>query len=137
MKKLLLAAAASLLLCGAAQAQSLFGGPNASAQINISTATTTKIISGSSSRGIDVTQINFMAAGADTVTLEYGSGSSCGTGTTVLAGPYTMATNNVVSLGDGFGSLFVVPVGKDVCVLTTGAVVLGGSVSWNNQVGSL
>lgn len=139
MKKLLLAAVASLALCGPALAQGAFGYGDASVSvpINISTATTTKLFVGNGARAADITQINFQAAGADNVSLEYGTGTNCGTNTTPLTGTYTLTTGGFISLGDGFGSLFIVPAGNDVCLVTSGAVVLGGSISWNTQVGSL
>lgn len=139
MKKLLLAAAASLLLCGSAfaQADNNYGGPSNSVPFSFTTATTTQLFAGNSVRSSDITQLTFSVSAVDTVTLEYGTGSNCGTGTTVLIGPMSVAAGEPIIIGDGFGSLAIVPAGNNVCLVSGTAVTIGGSISWNIQIGSL
>lgn len=138
MKKLLLAAAAALCLFGVADAQSMqsIGAPNTSVKLAISSATTTKVITGSSVRAANITEIAFVSGGAGNVTFEYGHGTNCGTGTTALSGDMTVAAAEY-QFGDGMGSLFVVPAGEDFCIVTTSSATAQGFLDYNEYVGSL
>ena len=102
----------------------------ATAAISVSTATTTQIIPLAASKAIYVTAWDIVVAGADNVTLEYGTGSNCGTGTTALTGPYNLGTNGGISKGTGFGAVLIVPAGNALCAVTSAAVQASGSVSY-------
>src|SRR6266851_71458 len=58
--------------------------------INISTATTTELVAAVTSQSIFVTTWDVMAGGTGNLTLEYGTGTTCGTGTTTLTGAYPL-----------------------------------------------
>jgi hypothetical protein len=137
-KKLLLGAALAIGLGSAAFAQpaQVIGAASSTNNINITTAVTTQIITGSTVRATDITAIYAYVSGADNLTLEYGSGSLCGTGTVVLEGPLTFGAAAAYTRGNGQGSVFVIPAGNNVCLITSAAVPVGGSVNFNEFIGS-
>lgn len=109
-----------------------------SAVINVSTIVTTKIIANTSvSTGVVICNVNLTVAGtatANTLVFEYGSGTLCATGLTVLSGPMLgpVATtlNYVLNLFLPFAKI---PVTNDVCLVTTQTGVVSGVVSYINQ----
>ena len=104
---------------------------DSSAAINVSTATTTQLVALSAGRKIYVTEFNFLAAAADNVTFEYGTGTTCGTGTTILTGAYPAGANGGISAGRGLGPVLVVPAGNALCIVTSAATQLSGSVAYS------
>lgn len=136
MKRFLLAAAAALCLFGQADAQSLTvnGGPNVNAPMTISSATTTKVITGSGVRQTSVTLVAFVSGGAGNVTFEYGNGSNCGSNTVALSGAMTVAAAEY-QFGDGMGTIFLLPAGFDFCVITTASATAQGFAAYNTQNG--
>lgn len=102
---------------------------NTSAPINISTATTTQLVPLSGSTKIYVTAWDVIAGGSGNITLEYGTGSNCGTGTTPLTGAYPLTAQAGISKGDGTAPVLVVPSGNALCALTSAAVQMSGSVT--------
>jgi len=103
---------------------------DSSAAISVSTATTTQLVALSSGKAIYVTAWDIVVAAADNVTLEYGTGTNCGTGTTALTGAYNFAANGGLAKGSGLGVLFKVPAGNALCIVTSAAVQASGSVSY-------
>jgi hypothetical protein len=102
----------------------------ASAPINISSATTTQLVAAVSGKTIYVTAWDVIAAGNGNITLEYGAGSNCGTGTTALTGNYSLAAQFGIAKGNGLGPVLVVPASNALCALTSAAVQMSGSVSY-------
>ena len=101
-----------------------------SVPINISTATTTQLVAAIAGKAIYVTAWDVIAAGTGSITLEYGTGSSCGAGTTPLTGAYGLAAQFGIAKGNGLGPMLVVPAGNALCALTSAAVQMSGSVSY-------
>lgn len=101
-----------------------------SVAISVSTATTTQLVALASSKKIYVTAFDIVVAAADNITLEYGTGSSCGTGTTTLTGAWNFAANGGISKGGGLGPVYVVPASNALCMVTSAAVQASGSVSY-------
>jgi hypothetical protein len=81
---------------------------DASAAISVSTATTTQIVALSSTKKIYVTSFDVIAGGTGNITFEYGTGSNCGTGTTVLTGAYNLTAQAGIAKGNGLGAVLVV-----------------------------
>ncbi len=100
-----------------------------STPINVSTATTTQLVALSSGRKIYVTSYDVVAGGTGNITFEYGTGSNCATGTTALTGAYNLTAQNGIAKGNGEGPVLVVPAGNALCVLTSAAVQMSGSVA--------
>lgn len=121
------------LLAFPALAQNVANPPpstQASVAINISTATTTKLITGIASRWIYITSFNIIAGGTGNIQLVYGTGSNCGTGQTILTGAYNLTAQAGLVLGTGSAPVLVVPTGNDVCAITSAAVQMSGSVAY-------
>jgi hypothetical protein len=102
----------------------------ASVPINISTATMTQLVAAVAGKAIYVTAWDVIAAGTGNITLEYGTGSNCGTGTTPLTGAYGLAAQFGIAKGNGLGPVLVVPAGNALCALTSAAAQMSGSVSF-------
>jgi hypothetical protein len=103
---------------------------NSSAPINVSTATTTQLVALSGSTAIYVTSYDVIAGGTGNITFEYGTGTACATGTTALTGPYNLTAQAGLAKGAGIGTVLKVPAGNALCVLTSAAVQMSGSVSF-------
>lgn len=102
-----------------------------SVPINISSATTTQLVAASGSLMIQVTSWDVVAGGNGTITLEYGTGSNCGTGTHALTGPYSFIANSGIAKGNGLGPVLFVPAGNALCALTSASVQMSGSLSYS------
>lgn len=103
---------------------------DASAPINISSATTTQIVALSSGKKIYVTSLDIVAGGTGNVTIEYGTGTNCATGTTVLTGAYNLTAQAGLSKGGGLGPVLVIPASNALCILTSAGVQMSGSVAY-------
>jgi hypothetical protein len=110
------------------------------ATVSITTATTTQIVALSAGKQIFLCEwtftINSSATTASSALFEFGTGASCGTGTTTLTG--AMGTENAAA-GPGLllvngpfsGSTLVVPAGNALCIVTAGTTVaLHGQVTF-------
>jgi hypothetical protein len=102
----------------------------ASVPINISSATTTQLVAAASGKTIYVTAWDVIAAGSGSLTLEYGTGSNCGAGTTALTGAYNLTAQFGIAKGNGLGPVLVVPAGNALCVLTSATAQMSGSLSY-------
>ena len=123
---------ASATYIGANSAGNLTGIIQASASvaINVSSATTTQLVALSGSTKIYVTSFDAIAGGTGNITFVYGTGSSCGTGTTSLTGAYNLTAQAGIAKGNGLGPVLVVPAGNALCVTTSAAVQMSGSVAY-------
>jgi hypothetical protein len=103
---------------------------SSSVPINVSTATTTQLVALSGTLSIYVTSLDVIAGGTGNITFEYGTGTACATGTTALTGAYPLTAQAGIAKGDGNGTILKVPAGNALCVLTSAAVQMSGSVSY-------
>lgn len=116
------------------------GYVKSSVAVSIASATTTQVVALSGSKIVYVCMwtltINSSATTASSVVFEYGTGASCGTGTTTLTG--AMGTENAAA-GAGMllvngpfsGSAFQTPAGNALCLLTAGTTVaLHGQITF-------
>ena len=102
----------------------------ASVAINVSTATTTKLITGIASRWVYITSFNVIAGGTGNIQLVYGTGTLCATGQVALTGAYNLTAQAGLVLGSGIAPVLVVPTGNDVCAITSAAVQMSGSIAY-------
>ncbi|MCU1308249.1 MAG: capsular biosynthesis protein [Acidobacteriaceae bacterium] len=107
------------------------------ANFNISTATTTLIVTGSASKHVRICSISLVAGAADNVALISGTGATCGTGTTGMTGGTTAATgynfaaNGGIAQGTGIGEVNRTnALGDSVCAVTSAAVQLSGRIGY-------
>ncbi len=126
MRKLIAALVILFGLASAASAQTAYNSPTTQSQVTFSAVQPiTKMISGIAGKRIYLTNITIHPAATAVVTITYGTGTNCGTGTTNFYGPATFQAGESVYDGDGNGALFVVPPGNDVCVTIATATAPG------------
>jgi hypothetical protein len=110
--------------------------------VNVTTATTTQLVALSAGKviyvcGGDLT-INSIVTTATTAQFEYGTGSSCSTGTTVLTGLFggggiTAGIPLVVPIPGDYTS-FSAPAGNALCLVSAGATInIQGFISYIQQ----
>lgn len=106
-----------------------------SVPISITSATTTSLVALSGSTVIYVCgfslTISQVVTTANTFVLEYGTGATCGTGTTALTGTFgaggvTAGIPIVITYGSGNSTVATAPAGNRLCALTA----IGGSGSF-------
>lgn len=103
---------------------------SASVPINVNTATTTQLVALSGSTNIYVTSFDVIAGGTGNITFVYGTGTNCGTGTASLTGAYPLTAQAGIAKGNGSGPVLIVPSGNALCVTTSAAQQMSGSVSY-------
>lgn len=109
-----------------------FAGSQASVPISVSTATTTKLVSGIPNLTTYIASVSIQAGGSGNAQLVAGTGTNCGSNTTNLTGAYVLsATTPPLVLGTGAGAVLVPPQGYDVCLTTSAAVQMSGSLSYS------
>jgi hypothetical protein len=128
MKRILALLVPFLLVAGLANAQQSVFVPATTAQISVTgtVATATKIVSGIAGKSIYVTQVNLIPIATSVVTFTTGTGTNCGTNTASVTGVMTFTTGNqALNLGNGYGAVFVLPQGFDLCITIATAVAPG------------
>jgi hypothetical protein len=101
-----------------------------SAPINFSTAATIQVIAAIPGQSLYLTSWDAIAGGTTNLTWEFGTGSNCATGTTVLTGAYPLTAQQGLAKGGGVGAVFVVPPGNALCAVNSAAVQVSGSISY-------
>jgi len=114
--------------------QSIAGDPcknpnvqTSSVVINISSTGTTQLVAPVAGKAVYVCQVTASGGSAATATLEYGTGSNCGTGTTTLTGALALNATQPVSMGWG-GAVVTAPAGNALCLLAGGTVTTAQGV---------
>lgn len=97
-------------------------------QITMSTATTTQFIPATGGVSTHVCSLNIDSAGTTSVNIVAGTGSNCGTGTTIIAGPYSLTATGPAIILSNFPEAFRLPPGNQLCISNSAAVVIGGMV---------
>jgi hypothetical protein len=91
-----------------------------STPINVTSATTTQLVALSGTTKIYVCGFQASMGGTTpALTIEYGTGASCGTGTTALTGAMAPTAGSMLSVDPG-GAIVTTPAGQALCVLTAG-----------------
>jgi hypothetical protein len=104
--------------------------------VNSAAAQNLKIISNAAGKYTYVCAYELQSAGTNNVAVVYGTGTNCATGTTALIGGstaaagYNFTAQTGIVRGDGNGVLFKVPPPNDVCIITSAAVQLSGSMTY-------
>lgn len=106
-----------------------FGASN-SVPISVAAATTTELVAVVTGKLIYVTHFNFMASNTNNVKLVYGTGTNCGTGQQNLTGAYPLIAQAGISAGIGLGAILFVPVNNALCITTSGASLVAGSLAF-------
>lgn len=132
MRKLSAALLLYLGLASAALAQQsvVIPATMASVPITISTATTTRLVTGSSGKSIYVTAVDIIAGGTGSIQFVSGTGATCGTGQTNVTGNYAFTAQVGFTKAAGNGAIWVLPQGDSLCAVTSAAVGMPGSLSY-------
>jgi hypothetical protein len=119
-------------------------GLKSTVSFNISSATTTSLIAPVTGANIYVCSFDVnQAGGTGTILFEYGTGSTCGTGTQTITGPFTAntsagTTTNVSTPNHGYTQFNTVLAGVAnpsvrLCALSTGTIVQSGYLLYVQQ----
>ncbi len=100
-------------------------GCNQSAKYDASTSGATKLVTGVSNKQIYVCGWNLLASGTVNVSLVYGTGGTCGTGTTAItpAFQFTAQVSDVDHL-PVYTGITPVPVNNDLCINASAGVAV-------------
>lgn len=105
--------------------------------INVSTATTTLMVTGVSGRQVRICSFHMITTLANNVAWLEGTGATCGTGTAGMAGGttaasgYNFAANAGMAVGTGLGEvLTTATTGDSVCLITSAATQLSGFIKY-------
>ncbi|UOF78508.1 glycoprotein repeat domain-containing protein [Caudoviricetes sp.] len=105
--------------------------------VNVSTATTTLLITGVTGRHVRISSLSLVTAAANNVALISGTGATCGTGTagmnggTTAASGWNFAANGGITQGSGLGTINqTVATGDSVCIVTSAATQLSGRIAY-------
>lgn len=89
--------------------------------VNVSTATTTQVIAAPAGKSIFVCSASVTVNGSTpTMQFEYGTGGTCGTGTTLLSGAFAPTAGSFMYMGANIGLLFNVPITNGLCIISGG-----------------
>lgn len=78
------------------------------------------------SQAIRVCHLSISTSAATSLTIQYGHGSNCGTGTTALSGAY----NNVTTLALDLNGTLRVPASEALCISSSASITAGGMVTY-------
>lgn len=126
------AAPATAIYAGGNSSGNLAGlvGCDSSAQITVSTATTTQIVALVAAKSIYVCGFVINGAGATTAKLVYGTGTNCATGQVSLTPAFTLATGSTVAFGNGLGYVLKTIAANALCVTNSAAIAANVLVTY-------
>jgi len=99
---------------------------NQSVAINTATSGSTQLVALQSSQTIYVCGYNFIAAGDVNVTLNYGTGTACGSGTTALTGAYPLAAQAGIVVQSPFWTGMASAASNALCVNLSASIGVRG-----------
>jgi hypothetical protein len=94
---------------------------DSSAQLTMSTATTTQMVAPAAGKSIYVCGFAINGGGATTAKLVAGTGTNCGTGTVTLTPAFSLANATTVALGGGLGYVAKAASGNALCATNSAA----------------
>jgi hypothetical protein len=101
---------------------------HASLPIVITTSGTLQIVPAVGGEAITICSISFLGSSAANFTLEYGTGSSCGTGTTAITGAYNTALGIAL---DQYN--ITLPTSAALCLVTSASTTAGGVITFSQN----
>jgi hypothetical protein len=114
---------------GDANGRLQLGTPPSYQDITFTGSGLTQIVPGSSGNTVTIFHLSILLSSGTTFSLAYGTGTNCGTGTTVIAGPYP---SNFTGATWDPGDLPLIPSGNAVCANPGSSVTVGGIVTYAN-----
>ena len=107
-------------------AQAAFGFPD-EAQVTLSAGTDVVIVAGTVAKLTYVGHLSFSTDSAQTMTIREGTGTTCGTSTVILFGPYPTLATIALDFSPA-GGLHTKVTGDDLCLHFGASVTAGGGV---------
>lgn len=105
--------------------------------LNIASATTTLIVTGVAGRQVRIGSMELDTNGADNIEWIEGTGATCGTGTTGMAGGttsglgYNFLANGSILRGSGLGTISqTTATGDSVCMVTSTTAQVSGNITY-------
>jgi hypothetical protein len=129
--RLAAALALALSLASPASGQQAIIVPATTASIPVTgtIAAATVLVTGQANKAIYITAVNLIPVATSVVTFTQGTGAGCGTGTANVTGAMTFAAGQILTLGDGFGTIWVLSPGNSLCI-TIATAAAPGSLSY-------
>lgn len=117
---------------GTAQAQQSVVVPATTNQISVTgtVAVATRIVTGVAGKSIYVTAVTIVPVATSVVTFTTGTGTNCGTNTANVTGAMTFSAGQVLAKGSGYGAIWVLPAGFDLCI-TIATAAAPGSLAYS------
>jgi hypothetical protein len=103
---------------------------DSSAQLTVSTATTTQMVALASGKSIYVCGFIINGGGAATAKLVYGTGTNCATGLTPLTPAFTLASGPNLAFGGGLGYIAKTVAGNALCITNSAAAAANVLVAY-------
>jgi hypothetical protein len=103
---------------------------DSSAQLTVSTATTTQMVSLASGKTIYICGFLLNGGGAATAKLVYGTGTNCATGLTSLTPAFTLASGTSLTFGGGVGYVAKTIAGNALCITNSTAAAANVLVAY-------
>ena len=103
---------------------------DSSAQISVSTATTSQMVALSAGKSIYVCAFVINGGGTTTAKLVYGAGTNCGTGQVALTPAFSLAVATTVGAGNGLGYVMKTAAANALCVTNSAAVATNVLVAY-------
>ena len=121
----------ALALASPAAAQQAIVVPATMASVPITgtIAAATVIVTGQAGKSIYVTSVALVPVATSVVTFSQGTGAGCGSGTSNVTGAMTFAAGQTLTLGDGYGVVWVLAPGNNLCI-TIATAASPGSLSY-------
>lgn len=118
-------------LSGAAVAQQVDCNRSASYDTNSNGAT--KLVTGTAGRSIYVCGYSIVSGGTVNVSLVYGTGTNCGTGTTAITPAYNTVVTMALFDNSPFWRGLVAPAAKDLCINASSGVAIQAIVYFSQR----
>lgn len=117
MRKTILAFA-TMTIAMPALAQQLSLHPTTSMTVSFGSGTsgTFKIVDASTEGALHITKVEFRPVTDGNVSISYGTGDVCSSGTKTFLGPAKLTAGQPVHMGTGDSAILDVPPGNDICV---------------------
>ena len=103
---------------------------DSSAQLTMSTATTTQMVALASGKAIYICGFAINGGGTTTTKLVAGTGTNCATGTVMLTPAFSLGTATTVAMGGGLGYLTKAAAGNALCATNSAAVTANVFVAY-------
>lgn len=101
--------------------------------ISTASAATVSLVAETTNQRTAVCSFLLNGAGATTAKFVYGTGATCGTGTTDATGAMKLIDGSSIPHGSGSGVVFRIPVGQRLCLVNSAAIQVSGVLAYEKE----